>query len=170
MSLPRRLLFVLCLVCGCGGRGELETEREGLFSIVTNGAIQRDHHCEKVSSHEISTRNGFLPEAAVSALHSRIADTNLGDVERCLAEVQVYNTCFLDLPCSAFTSETALPAWLAGSSAAPCGCGVDDQSPPGPFAGPTLPKVLSSCIGLLPVAGLPPRPGLAASRPCAQSR
>ncbi len=164
---PRRFL-VLCLVCGCGGRGELDTEREGFFAILTNGAIQHDHRCAAVRNAESSTRNGFLPQAAVNALRSRIANADLSDVERCLADVEVYDKCFLDLPCTAFTAETAHPVWLAGSAAAPCGCGVDFRGVAGPFASPMLPEVLSSCASLLPVAALPPRPGVPSGQSCTE--
>jgi len=159
---------VLFVLFGCGARSELDVEREALFAIVTNGALQHDHHCGTVRSAEISTRNGFLEEAEVNAAHSRIASADLGSVQRCLAQVQVYNECFLKLQCSAFTLGMAEPAWLAGSWATPCGCGVDDRGASGPFAVSQLPEVLSACVDLLPVTTLSPRPGVPLGQSCVE--
>lgn len=158
--------LVLWLFSGCGARSEIETEREALFAIVTNGALQHDHPCGTVRSAEISTRNGFLEEAEVNAAHSRIASADLGSVQQCLAQVQAYDECFLNLPCSAFTPGAARPVWLSGSKAAPCGCGVDYRGAAGPFAGSKFPEALSACVGLLPVTTLPPMPGTPLGESC----
>lgn len=157
---PLRFL-ALCLLLSCGTRSELETEREALFAIVTNGAVQHHHPCELVRRAEVSTRNGFLPEAQANAVHSRIGSADLGSVERCLAQVLAYNECFLELSCSAFTSDADQPVWLAGSRVTPCGCGVDYRGAAGPFAEPRFPEALSACVGLLPVTTFGPMPGVA---------
>jgi len=143
----------LCLVQGCGGRAEPDPDREALFATATNGSIQRAHPCEAVRRAEISSANGLLTKSALDALRSRIEGADVGEVKRCLADVNAYDECFLELPCDAF-ADAAVPAWLAGADLAPCACGVVQM----PFAGP-LPQNLGACIGILPVEVAPPRPG-----------
>ena len=156
-----RLLVVVAfgLVFGCAGQGRPDPDRDALFATVTNGSIQRGHTCPEVRDAEISSRNGELPMSVTSAVQRNIEDAELGDVQRCLAEVKSYNQCFLDLPCEAFSSGTT-PAWLLGAEAAPCGCGVDTEKvPPGPFATRgVLPDTLAACAGLLPILSPLPRP------------
>jgi hypothetical protein len=139
----------------CGGRTEPDPDRDALFATATNGAIQRAAPCEEVRTAEVSSSNGLLRQSDLDALRGRIARAEIGDIQRCLAEVNAYNECFLALPCTAF-ADNAVPAWLAGVSAAPCACGVVDA----PFGGP-LPQTLANCVGILPVRVAPARPGFA---------
>jgi hypothetical protein len=145
--------LTLCLVSSCGGRVEPDPDRETLFATATDGSIQHAHSCEEVRNAEVSSPNGLLPKPASDALRSRIDEAEIGDVRKCLAEVETYDECFLALPCDAF-AEATQPVWLAGADAAPCGCGVVSM----PFAGP-LPQTLASCASLLPVSVAPARPG-----------
>jgi len=139
--------LTLCLLSACGGRAEPDPDREALFATASNGSIQRSHPCEEVRRAEASSLNGLLPKSDWDELRSRIEAAELSDVQRCLADVNAYNECFLALPCDAF-AYGAVPAWLAGAFAAPCACGVVYM----PFAGP-LPQSLASCVGILPVGG-----------------
>jgi hypothetical protein len=158
LNIARRLIpFGLLVLFSCAGRSEWGPDREALFVIVTTGSAQHDHPCQQVRDAELSSRNGFLTKALTDTLRERIAEAELGDVQRCLADVQVYNQCFLGLACDAFMDGAgAAPAWLLGADAAPCACGVVRM----PFAGP-LPTSLASCIGILPVSIGPPRSGFA---------
>jgi len=156
-------LLALCAASSCSGRTELalDPDRDALFAIVTNGSVQRDHVCQVVRDAEVSAQNQLLPESIESALRARIDSAKLADVQRCLAEVQSYNDCYLDLPCDAFASGT-LPAWLLGSALAPCGCGVDTEKKvsAGPYAlRSPLPDTLAACTGILPTSPPPPSPG-----------
>jgi len=151
----RRLIpLLLWLASSCGGRDESDPAREALFQTVAGGSVQHDHPCPDVRAAEVSASNGILPESVWDGLRTRIAEADLAAVQGCLAEVQAYNRCFLDLPCDAFANSHS-PAWLVGADAAPCACGVVLR----PFGG-TLPKNLASCIGILPVSVAPSRPGV----------
>jgi hypothetical protein len=153
---PQRLIppLLLLLASSCGGRDEPDPDRQALFETVTRGSVQHDHPCANARVAEWSASNGLIPESALEALRIRIAQADLATVQGCLAQVQEYDQCFLDLPCDSF-AESMVPAWLLGSNAAPCACGVVFM----PFAGP-LPTNLATCTGILPILVAPPGPGV----------
>lgn len=153
-SMAGLIAWFSILLVGCGGQVDWGPDREALFVTATSGSTQHDHSCQHVRDEEFSLHNGLLTKSQADALHARIADADVSDVQRCLAEVQAYNECFLALPCDAF-SDRPVPAWLLGADAAPCACGVVAM----PFAGP-LPATLNDCTAILPVAVAPPRLGV----------
>jgi len=155
----RILLVCLFISCAGGCSGDSNSDRQALFDTVTSGSLQHDHPCQEVRAHEASVRRlGSIPIEYVSALQVRIDQAPLENVTSCLIAVQAYDECFRALSCNAFT-DTTQPAWMMGSEAAPCGCGVEDRSR-APFGGPRLPASLSACINLLPIGAGPPKPGV----------
>lgn len=156
LNIAARLLpFGVLLLLGCAGRSEWGPDREALFVIATSGSTQRGHACQQARDAEFSSRTGFLTKSMADALRQRLSEAELGDVQRCLEDVEMYNQCYLDLPCDAFTDGAGhVPAWALGANTAPCACGVVHM----PFGGP-LPASLASCIGILPVSSGPARPG-----------
>ena len=161
VSKPNQLLLTsaVCLALSCGGRTAPEPDREALFTIVTDGALQRAHPCQEVRNREISFRNGFLPESHAAALRERIDRAELSDVQLCLTQTRAYDACFLSVSCDVLATTGNLPAWLLGPEAAPCACGVDTEHLLTPFAASPLPEGLTACVGLLPIARAPRRPG-----------
>jgi hypothetical protein len=155
----RLLTFAVCLALSCGGRTAPDPDREALFTLVTDGALQRSHACQEARSREMSLKNGFLPESAAAALRERIEEAALSDVQLCLTQARAYDACFLSVPCDVLATTGALPAWLRGPEAAPCACGVDTEHLVQPFANGPLPETLTACVGLLPILGAPARPG-----------
>ena len=158
---PNKLLlaFAVCLALGCDGRIAPDPDRELLFTILTDGALQRAHPCQEARNREASLKNGFLPESNAALLRERIEDAELSDVQLCLKQVRAYDVCFLSVSCDLLATTGALPAWMFGSEAAPCACGVDTEHLEQPFAEGPLPEMLSACVGLLPIARVSPLPG-----------
>jgi hypothetical protein len=155
----RLLTFAVCLALSCGGRTAPDPDREALFALVTDGALQRSHACAEARNAEVSLKNGFLPESAAAALRERIEHAELSDVQLCLTQVRAYDECFLGVSCDVLAITGARPAWLLGPEAAPCACGVDTEHLANPFADGPLPETLTACAGLLPIAPPPARPG-----------
>ena len=153
------LTFAVCLALSCGGRTAPDPDREALFTIVTDGALQRAHACQEVRNREVSLENGSLPESRAAALRERIDRAELSDVQLCLTQTRAYDTCFLSVTCDVLATTGALPAWLLGPEAAPCACGVDTEHLEQPFAEGPLPETLAACVGLLPISRAPTRPG-----------
>jgi hypothetical protein len=166
VSKPNKLLlaFAVCLALGCGGRTAPDPDREALFTIVTDGALQRAHPCQEARDREASLKNGFLPESNAALLRERIEHAELSDVQLCLTQVRAYDVCFLSVSCDLLASSGALPAWLIGPEAAPCACGVDTEHLEEPFAEGPLPETLTACVGLLPISRVSAMPGQGA--PC----
>lgn len=152
------LTFAVCVALSCGGRTAPDADRQALFALVTDGALQRAHSCQEARNGEAWLKDGFLPESAVAALHERIEHAELSDVQLCLTQVRAYDECFLGVSCEVLATTGALPAWLLGPEAAPCACGVDTEHRTVPWV-VGLPETLSACVGLLPVAHAPARPG-----------
>lgn len=153
------LTFAVCLALSCGGRTAPDPDREALFTIVTDGALQRAHPCQEARNVEASLKNGFLPESNAALLRERIEHAELSDLQLCLTQVRAYNVCFLSVSCDLLATTGALPAWLLGPEAAPCACGVDTEHLAEPFADGPLPETLAACVGLLPISRAPARPG-----------
>ena len=153
------LTFATCLALSCGGPTAPDPDREALFTMVTDGALQRAHACEEARNGEVSLKNGFLPESVAAALRDRIEHAELSDVQLCLTQARAYDACFLSVSCDVLATTGALPAWLLGPEAAPCACGVDTEHLEQPFADGPLPETLTACVGLLPISRAPPRPG-----------
>ena len=161
----RLLTFAVCLALSCGGRTAPDRDREALFTIVTDGALQRAHPCPEARNDEVSLKNGFLPESAAAALRERIEHAELSDVQLCLTQVLAYDACFLSVSCDVLAATGAAPAWLLGAKVAPCACGVDTEHLPNPFVDRPLPETLTACVGLLPISLAPARPGESSACP-----
>lgn len=162
------LRFFTCaagLVLSCAGHVAPDPDREALFTIVTDGALQRDHPCPEARDNEVSLNNGYLPESEASALHTKIAQADLSEVQPCLAQVREYDACFAAVSCAVLAATGSFPAWLLGPELAPCACGVDTEHVQQPFAESPLPETLTACTGLLPVSRVPPRPGTGSACP-----
>jgi hypothetical protein len=161
VSKPNQLLltFAVCFALSCGGRTAPDPDREALFTIVTDGALQRAHVCEEARNREVSLKNGSLPDSHAAVLRERIDGAELSDVQLCLTQTRAYNACFLSVTCDVLATTGALPAWLLGPEAAPCACGVDTEHLEQAFAEGPLPETLTACVGLLPISSVSARPG-----------